>query len=839
MAMEKPENVVAAGQGPVPMKFSRYRSVRKAASQKPYQPPVTTLPSPPSASRPMLPDGAVAANGVNPATKRSMSRYRRQRAATESSPHALPQPLVPVPGDRVLAHRAKPQGDANGGVAQQRSRGSPDDARRAEGSKTATARRPENRRRAFNVDGATAVNPFLTDSEDEEVREKHRRDAMNRLTGEDRRPPGAAPQRRPTTRDRDVKKPEERYPRRDAEGVASRRASHEPKRLSNKEMAMPSRPTEKANKEVTAIDTSVGNHFPGIDAPVSAVNAGERRVVVQYRKTSLDLRVTPSTTAQDLLFLAAGCLEGQIDPPKFILMESFGELGLERPLRTYECIREVMNSWAHDQENTLIIVPAASLDALSSLDPRHAPAEPPADLTLLMYYSQRPRKWDKRYVTLRADGQITLSKKEQGQDQVNVCHLSDFDIYSPTSSYLSNNVKPPKKICQAIKSQQKSSMFLSTENFVHFFSTNDREAADSWYRAVQSWRSWYLVTKLGASSPEDKAEFLGDTGDALPGPKMPFKPLLNLDSPINSGAESSDIDRPKASKAKELFSMKKSTREHAPPPSSFPKMLSDDSDLSAAQSSDESPFASGGLLGRTYTQRQRAMKEREERDKKATEEPFTNGLIGGLDSRRQYPGPRSRSNSRPNSRSNTMTSMHAPDPSSLVRRSQSVKAKPLVDLTPVYQEPPQHTRKGRGVAVEPGVLLVDAATGPEAPGGIVIPSATTWRRPEIPSPAAAAAAVPDVRTRKRSNTTRSTSSQQRPQYSRTVPASPTTPVDPLQPREEMFFPNSLLARSAQVAAVSGMPKGHGVATGDRNATKPMLDLSPENPFAEGSLLRDL
>jgi hypothetical protein len=33
--------------------------------------------------------------------------------------------------------------------------------------------------------------------------------------------------------------------------------------------------------------------------------------------------------------------------------------------------------------------------------------------------------------------------------------------------------------------------------------------------------------------------------------------------------------------------------------------------------------------------------------------------------------------------------------------------------------------------------------------------------------------------------------------------------------------------------------GHGVATGDRNATRPLLDISVDNPFVEGSLLRQL
>ncbi|KAE8151484.1 hypothetical protein BDV25DRAFT_152596 [Aspergillus avenaceus] len=828
MAMEKSETILAAGPSPAPMKFSRYRSVRKAAAQKPHEMPQPPLPNLQSASRPVPSNGAIATNGANPAINRSMSRYRRQRAATESN--APPQPPVPVSINRALTHRAKPRANAHGDSSAQRVHRSPDGGKSGNAS---NATRHENRHRAFNVDEAAKVNPFLTDSEeDEEVRQKHREDAMNRLTGGAKKHPESVPRRRVvSSREREAKPTDEHYQRVDGGAVTGRRASHEAKRLSNTEPAKPSRPADNPTKQLTAIDTSVENRFPGIDAPVSAVNSGERRVVVQYRKTSLNLRVTPSTTAQDLLFSAGDCLTGQIDPPKFILMESFGELGLERPLRTYENIRDVMNSWGHDQENPLIIVPGASLDALSLLDPRSAPAEQPAEVTLQMYYSQKPRKWDKRYITLRSDGQITSSKKEQRLDQVNVCHLSDFDIYSPTSSYLSNNVKPPKKICQAIKSQQKSSMFLTTENFVHFFTTNDKAVADAWYRAVQSWRSWYLVTKLGAGQTDDGAEAT-DGGDVIV-QKKPLKPLLNLDSPIHSSGEGSDsaMDRSRPSKTKELFSMKKSAREHAPPPSSFPKVLSDDSDLSAAQSSDESPFTSSGLLGRTYSQRQKAMKEREEREKKAGDDPFTaTGLVGSMDMRRQHSGPGSRSNSR----SNTMTSTHAPDPSGLVKRSLSVKTKPLVDLTPVFKEPPQHIRKGRGVAVEPGVPLVEAATGLEPAGGISIPSATTWRRPVVPE-------IPttDVRTRKRSNTNRSTGSQQhRPQYSRTAPASPTTPMDPSQSHDDSFIPNSLLARSGH-AAVSGIPKGHGIATGDRNASKPLLDMSPDNPFAEGSLLRDL
>ncbi|PYH92788.1 hypothetical protein BO71DRAFT_456494 [Aspergillus ellipticus CBS 707.79] len=769
MAMEKQETV-AAGQHPAPMKFSRYRSVRKAAAKPPPEPNPLPPPLsiPPVASAPSHDKPAAAASAAAPdPIQRSMSRYRRRAPAAH--PDADAQPPVPA---SALSYK------------------SPE----SEGAEMLRMRNKLASKLASRDKRAQG-----TGEDDETQREKHRQNAMERLTGgeTDEKPDRRLP-----------KEPE--YPgRANGSAPASRRASNEPRRQSFHE----------AQGDVPAIDTNVPAQFPGIDAPVSAVNARERRVLVQYRKSSMSICVTPSTSAQDIVSTALERMAAGADPQKFILMESFSELGLERPLRRYEYVRDVMNSWAHDEDNELIIVPAASLDALSLLDAQNVSPGQPADVTLHMYYSQKPRKWDKRFITLRYDGQVTVSKKENGQDFVNVCHLSDFDIYSPTASYLANSIKPPKRFCHAVKSQQKSTMFVSTENFVHFFSSNDRDIAEGWYKAIQTWRSWYLVTMLGAGRPQAEGVLSPDDASAK---RLP-KPLLNpFEESSNEISPPLTLERTRSMKTKDLFSHKKSTRERGPPPTSFPKLLTGESDLAAASPADEATFSASSLLGRTYTMRQRAMKEREEEEKRAQDQRLQQGLIGTMGTRRP---------SRPSSRSNTMTSTQGPDPT-IVRRSQSMKAKPLVDLTPAYQEPVHHTRKGRGVTVEAGMPLIDAATGPEAPGGIQIPSATTWRRPQVPPEPST-----EVRTRNRSNTARSANNQNPPRY-HTAPTTPISASD-ITAGQDPFLPNSLLARAQPPPVQMKPPIGHGVATGDRNATKPMLDMSPENPFAEGSLLRGL
>ena len=249
--------------------------------------------------------------------------------------------------------------------------------------------------------------------------------------------------------------------------------------------------------------------------PRSAVNAGERRVVIKYRESVLSLPVTPTTTPYDLLKYASTSMSNPFDPQQSVLLESFTQLGLERSLRRYEHVRNVMNSWDHDTQNNLIVA-ATSANALSKsdLDPRLLPKQP-AGTSLYMYHSQRPGRWDKRWVSLKQDGQMSISKREDGSESFNICHLSDFDIYKPTQRQM-KKLRPPKNICFAIKSQQKSAMFLNGANFVHFFATTDGPSTETWCSAIRTWRSWYLVTVLGEGQEQGSSENLGEASAPVP-----------------------------------------------------------------------------------------------------------------------------------------------------------------------------------------------------------------------------------------------------------------------------------------------------------------------------------
>lgn len=464
---------------------------------------------------------------------------------------------------------------------------------------------------------------------------------------------------------------------------------------------------------------------PAFDAPVSAVNAGERRVTVKYDQKMMSLSVTPSTTPLDIIRSAADHLAESIDPNSTILLESFKQLGLERPLRRYEHVRDVLNSWDNDVQNSLVIKPSPT-SGIDLLDLHSVSNSQPVDTSACIHYSQRPGHWDKRWVTLRSDGQMLLAKREGGE-AANICHVSDFDIYTPTARQLAKRIRPPRKMCFAVKSQQKSSMFLSTANFIHFFSTSDKTLAASWYKAILEWRSWYLVNVMGKGGEVAQGSKSVSTRSGVP--KIPdteisrpetqrtpsepplqgmilnkaftlanhnsrhIVPLRNSSSRRNVAEDSVD-DTPLRSRS--LTQTKQSEK------------VTNDTDLGApggrpsfvqaVREEEPETFAATGLLGRTYTQRQRVQRECEKTQNGGQNQFTEKSNVKPLDSSERNP-------------------------------SQRPKPKPLIDLTPRYQEPPQHAKKGRGVVLEqvPAGGLVQVANTPEA--AIPIPPSTIWRRP--------------------------------------------------------------------------------------------------------------
>ena len=157
--------------------------------------------------------------------------------------------------------------------------------------------------------------------------------------------------------------------------------------------------------------------------------------------------MTTTTTAQELIYSATNILSGSVTPDSAILRESYASAGLERRIRRYEHVRDIMNSWDRDTQNALVLSASDSPRHDTDLWPHSAPRRRPDQFSAQLQHSHKPGRWMKSYITLLPSGQLYAHRKSgaklSDKDAVALCHISDFDVYVPVAAQL-RKLAPPK-----------------------------------------------------------------------------------------------------------------------------------------------------------------------------------------------------------------------------------------------------------------------------------------------------------------------------------------------------------------------------------------------------------
>ncbi|KAL6807190.1 hypothetical protein GGI42DRAFT_271281 [Trichoderma sp. SZMC 28013] len=490
---------------------------------------------------------------------------------------------------------------------------------------------------------------------------------------------------------------------------------------------------------------------PDGDAPISAINGGERRITVRCLSSTINLEVTADTTPEDILIATAAQTRHDIDVETSVVLECYDTLGLERRMRRYEHVRDTLNSWDRDQDNSLMVVPCDTPGDNDNLELSSVPQtdEPAPGFTIQLYHSPRPGKWSKRFITLLSTGQVFASKRADAQpadkDSTSLCHLTDFDIYKPKESEVKRHLKPPKKICYAIKSQQKTVVFPNGENFVHFFCTDDAAVAQRFFDQVHAWRSWYIVNKITHSRPIERPPPLDLSVESIKMPIIPEKsPRVSSGLTLSTGSfiDESDFTRAIEESTRKL-ALEAQLNKNKPRGRKA-------SSASVAHSVKET-FSPTGLLGEGYEKRKEEAAAASETSTdiksptvKKLEGPFTEGpsLLNsiGLSSPKSPKSPEQPPvkswfpSAAEHSARNRTASISLRRPVTADPSTQSDHGKgpaPLLNFASNFPEPPRPregprqgpgSRRGHGLRPPPGSPLVNFATGgqqgpPGSPGG--------------------------------------------------------------------------------------------------------------------------
>ena len=446
-----------------------------------------------------------------------------------------------------------------------------------------------------------------------------------------------------------------------------------------------------------------------------------------------------------------------------ILLESCIRLELERQLRSYEYVQDIMNSWDYDMQNVLLIQNSNSAHCDRDLDVSQVPKDAPEDLTVHMYHSQIPGKWSKQYITLTSMGQIFISKspdsKGSNKNVVNICHMSNFDIYTPTPRQLRNVSKPPEKHCHAIKCQQETSRFRDAPHFIHFFCTDDEMVAQKWYTSVQQWRSWYMVYRMGEEkvvSAQTQKSILSDgecsesyivevSMDDKPHTTSFSQPFIDNIDRFGSPAKQPSYPQPHLNYedhygyGEEIhprqipFQLRYSAALPASEHHSHQRTINYQASAIQIQPrySEEEVLAESRLLGRQYTLQQRQAQK--------TDMGFNTSPLISADGLLLESMHRSSGKSLSTLDKSRFTSMNSKKErrsetsGNSIHRSTTHKerSKPLLEFSPTFKEPPQwdKSRKGRGVKGVEGMPLIELATTPvRVDGGRSGMNMTLFRR---------------------------------------------------------------------------------------------------------------
>lgn len=216
----------------------------------------------------------------------------------------------------------------------------------------------------------------------------------------------------------------------------------------------------------------------------------------------------------------AGALLEKIRPGHArCLVECWPSLGIQRQVRHFELVTDVVNTWDLGASSHLRLAKTVWAESHTKLD-RFPKAEPTMAESVFYYYVTADKKWSKRSVTL-ANGALKIVKKDRpyDKDYLQTVNLDNFDIYSFADAFAPNpRLRCPIRYCFALKSQHKQSLFGKNSVFAHYLAIDDRLLFTNWFATISLAKARLIAEKRGIApwvvpAPADELSSHDDDDD--------------------------------------------------------------------------------------------------------------------------------------------------------------------------------------------------------------------------------------------------------------------------------------------------------------------------------------
>ncbi|RPB12536.1 hypothetical protein P167DRAFT_159745 [Morchella conica CCBAS932] len=380
-----------------------------------------------------------------------------------------------------------------------------------------------------------------------------------------------------------------------------------------------------------------------------------------------------------------------------ILLESWPTLGLQRQIRHFELISDVVATW--DPENTRCHLRVEKWAwGQTNLNVKEFPKEEPASgVAQFHYYNNAEKKWSRRWIRL-GNGSVRIAKKDRPteKDFTQTIALESFDAYTFSDPHHpSERLRCPTKYCFALKSQHQLSLFGEGAVYCHYFAAENEAQMAEWFSLIRDFKSrliaekrdlaWWTAVESDSDARSSSAKTASPAGSPGRG-RHRQKPLISPEELAQPPA-ATGMQRGKSVRHDKSIT-RSNTRRHRSPSARSPKAPETHSD-------DGGVFSPGGLLGSDYEDKRRIaqMAFKEERSQPHNE--FT------LNAQAQAPPPpghhqplvnTSSSSSKPLQRAGTVVSR----PSTAHKQAGTLLNFHQEEPVPAL---PHHSRRGRGHTV--------------------------------------------------------------------------------------------------------------------------------------------
>ncbi|KAJ3182547.1 hypothetical protein HDU85_002645 [Gaertneriomyces sp. JEL0708] len=164
--------------------------------------------------------------------------------------------------------------------------------------------------------------------------------------------------------------------------------------------------------------------------------------------------------------------------PNWTIFELCNDLGIERPVRDWEILTDVISAWDTSTSLNAIVMKkygykdTVSAKAIAGKYPR---------VQGWMYMEVKPGKWQRKFFVLRESNIYYYKDSDQLGSESLFCGLANYDVYTLSQ----RKKKTPTNFCFALRSTDNIAMFENKKDYVRYLCVEKQERLYDWVLAMR------------------------------------------------------------------------------------------------------------------------------------------------------------------------------------------------------------------------------------------------------------------------------------------------------------------------------------------------------------------